>query len=103
RRRHTSFSRDWSSDVCSSDLGDKIGHPSCEGGKSTGTHLHITRKYNGEWVPAEGPLAFVMSGWKTKASSESLAGWLVKGEEVIRSEERRVGKEGRRRCERDQS
>ena len=65
------------------EAGDKIGHPSCEGGKSTGTHLHITRKYNGEWVPAEGPLAFVMSGWKTKASSESLAGWLVKGEEVI--------------------
>ena len=64
------------------EAGDKIGHPSCEGGKSTGTHLHITRKYNGEWVPAEGPLAFVMSGWKTKASSESLAGWLVRGEEV---------------------
>src|SRR5690606_39815313 len=25
RRRHTRFSRDWSSDVCSSDLGTKIG------------------------------------------------------------------------------
>ncbi len=35
--------------------GDKIGHPSCEGGKSTGSHLHIVRKYNGEWVPADGP------------------------------------------------
>ena len=62
--------------------GDKIGHPSCEGGISTGTHLHITRKYNGEWVPAEGPLAFVMSGWKAKAGSEALSGWLVSGEEV---------------------
>src|SRR5690606_32512957 len=26
RRRHTTFSRDWSSDVCSSDLGDQILH-----------------------------------------------------------------------------
>ena len=64
------------------EAGDRIGHPSCEGGKSTGTHLHIARKYNGEWVPAEGPLAFVMSGWKTKSGSEFLQGWLVKGEEV---------------------
>jgi murein DD-endopeptidase MepM/ murein hydrolase activator NlpD len=64
------------------EAGDKIGHPSCEGGISTGTHLHITRKYNGEWVPAEGPLAFVMSGWKAKASSHFLDGWLVKVEEV---------------------
>lgn len=64
------------------EAGDKIGHPSCEGGKSTGTHLHITRRYNGEWVPAEGPLAFVMSGWKAKASSNYLDGWLVRGEEV---------------------
>lgn len=64
------------------EAGDRVGHPSCEGGKSTGTHLHIARKYNGEWVPAEGPLAFVMSGWKTKSGSEFLQGWLVKGEEV---------------------
>src|SRR5690606_40657350 len=36
RRRHTRFSRDWSSDVCSSDLGDEepavgAGHPAGEG------------------------------------------------------------------------
>ncbi|HEX7975449.1 MAG TPA: M23 family metallopeptidase, partial [Anaerolineales bacterium] len=29
------------------DAGTPIGHPSCEGGISTGTHLHIARKYNG--------------------------------------------------------
>jgi murein DD-endopeptidase MepM/ murein hydrolase activator NlpD len=33
--------------------GDKLGHPSCEGGFSTGTHLHIARRYNGEWIPVE--------------------------------------------------
>ena len=65
--------------------GDRIGHPSCEGGISTGTHLHIARKYNGEWVPAEGPLAFVMSGWKAKAGSEPLSGWLVNGDAVVKA------------------
>lgn len=43
--------------------GDPLGHPSCEGGKSTGTHIHLARKYNGEWIPAEGPLAFNLEGW----------------------------------------
>lgn len=33
--------------------GDKLGFPSCEGGVSTGTHLHISRRYNGEWIPAQ--------------------------------------------------
>jgi LasA protease len=43
--------------------GDPIGHPSCEGGEATGTHEHIARKYNGEWIPADGPLAFNFEGW----------------------------------------
>jgi LasA protease len=43
--------------------GDPIGHPSCEGGRSTGTHIHIARKYNGEWIPASGVLAFNLDGW----------------------------------------
>jgi murein DD-endopeptidase MepM/ murein hydrolase activator NlpD len=34
--------------------GDRIGHPSCEGGISNATHLHIARRYNGEWIPADG-------------------------------------------------
>ncbi|MBN1563408.1 MAG: LysM peptidoglycan-binding domain-containing protein [Anaerolineae bacterium] len=33
--------------------GDKLAHPSCQGGVSTGTHLHIARRYNGEWIPVE--------------------------------------------------
>ena len=36
--------------------GDYLGHASCEGGVATGTHLHIARKFNGEWVPADGRL-----------------------------------------------
>jgi hypothetical protein len=44
-------------------VGDPVGHPSCEGGRSTGTHIHIARKYNGEWIPAAGPLAFNLESW----------------------------------------
>jgi LysM repeat protein len=36
------------------DRGDFLGHPSCEGGFSTGTHIHFARKYNGEWIMADG-------------------------------------------------
>jgi LasA protease len=44
--------------------GDPLGHPSCEGGSSTGTHIHIARKYNGEWIPAGSwILPFTMEGW----------------------------------------
>jgi len=67
------------------EAGDHIGHPSCEGGISTGTHLHIVRKYNGEWVPADGPLGFVMSGWRAKAGSASLSGWLVRNDQVVKA------------------
>jgi len=33
--------------------GDKLGHPSCQGGFSNGTHLHFSRRYNGEWIPVQ--------------------------------------------------
>jgi hypothetical protein len=62
---------------------DHIGHPSCEGGTSTGTHLHFARKYNGEWVIADGPLAFVLSGWTVYAGEKPYLGKMVKGDRVI--------------------
>jgi hypothetical protein len=36
------------------------------GGTSTGTHIHIARKFNGEWLPAAGiagVLPFSLEGW----------------------------------------
>ena len=42
--------------------GDAIGHPSCEGGVSNATHLHLARRYNGEWIPADGNIPFQL-GW----------------------------------------
>lgn len=65
------------------DAGARIGHPSCEGGFSTGTHLHIARKYNGEWVGAGGALPFVLSGWTTHQGDAPYYGWLSKGDKVI--------------------
>jgi len=49
---------------------DRIGHPACVGGYETGTHLHFVRKYNGEWIPADGPIPFVLSGWTVHAGSQ---------------------------------
>lgn len=43
--------------------GDRIGHPSCEGGVANGTHVHLARKYNGEWIPADADLPFILDGW----------------------------------------
>lgn len=56
--------------------GDPIGLPSCEGGKSTGTHIHIARKYNGEWMMAGGPLAMVLEGWVVEYGNDAYKGLL---------------------------
>jgi LasA protease len=63
--------------------GDRIGHPSCEGGRSTGSHLHLVRKYNGEWIPAEGVLAFNLEGWIAFNGSEEYRGTLKRGNRTI--------------------
>ena len=48
--------------------GDRIGHPSCEGGYATATHLHLARRYNGQWIHASGALPFVLDGWVSTSS-----------------------------------
>ena len=58
--------------------GDPIGHPSCEGGESTGSHIHIARKYNGEWIPADGVIPFNLDGWIAQAGPEEYAGGLTR-------------------------
>jgi LasA protease len=57
--------------------GDRLGHPSCEGGVVTGTHVHIARKYNGEWILADGPLPFNLSNWIAHAGSKIYEGTLT--------------------------
>src|SRR5690606_39379163 len=90
RRRHTRFSRDWSSDVCSSDLAlllvlDRVQHlvagvelagVDAEEGQRTDERVgHDLERQRGE-----------------RSIVAGLAGQLLAL--VVRSEERRVGKEG---------
>lgn len=65
------------------EAGDPIGYPSCEGGTSTGTHIHIARKYNGEWIPAEGPLAFNLEGWIAHNGDEPYLGTLTRFSQTV--------------------
>jgi len=62
---------------------DRIGHPSCEGGTSTGTHVHIARKYNGEWILADGPMPFVLSGWTAHNGLAAYKGNLTKDDQIV--------------------
>lgn len=63
--------------------GDRIGHPSCEGGVSTGTHVHISRKYNGEWIAADGKVPFELGGWVASGSGTQYNGSLTMGDTTL--------------------
>jgi LysM repeat protein len=65
------------------DRGDKLGHPSCEGGIATATHLHIARKYNGEWIAAGGPVPFVLSGWTVSNGTAAYLGSMTRDDKVV--------------------
>ncbi len=58
--------------------GERIGHPSCEGGVSQATHLHLARRYNGEWIPADQGLPFILDGWVSRGTGQEYNGFLVK-------------------------
>jgi LasA protease len=69
--------------------GEKIGHPSCEGGVSNGTHLHLARKYNGEWIPADGNLPFNLEGWVSSGNGIEYDGYLTRGDIIYEALEGR--------------
>src|SRR5690606_39834218 len=85
RRRHTRFSRDWSSDVCSSDLGDGIPYYSARATMGTFETLQ-------PWF---------VDSWRRQKErcQETLTALYATDPAAVldyaqRSEERRVGKEG---------
>src|SRR5690606_40891765 len=85
RRRHTRFSRDWSSDVCSSDL-DWVRFSSTEPGPAQ-LELAVPGQHNR--LNARGAIAaLIAAGFDPAAAAGAL---------VDRSEERRVGKVRRSR------
>ncbi len=67
------------------DAGDRIGHPSCEGGYSTGTHVHLARRYNGEWIPASGLIPFNMDNWIVEGTGIEYEGVFIRGNQIIES------------------
>ena len=64
-------------------VGDRIGHPSCEGGLSNAAHLHFARRYNGEWIPADGRLPFNLEGWLSSGTGNEYDGYLTSGENFV--------------------
>lgn len=63
--------------------GDHIGHPSCEGGVADAAHLHLARKYNGEWIPADGTMPFVLDGWVSVGNGSEYDGFLKRGSTTL--------------------
>src|SRR5690606_41037332 len=53
RRRHTRFSRDWSSDVCSSDLSADASDAPCRPPGSRGTAAAPRRRYRHRYSPGK--------------------------------------------------
>src|SRR5690606_40049398 len=100
---HTRFSRDWSSDVCSSDLGDGLtggvsGWAGTGLGESGFLNLSADYSYRGETDrsgPDIRPRYFRIGPDGSPLPPDSTA-----GEPDPRSEERRVGKDRRHPCSR---
>jgi LasA protease len=65
--------------------GERIGHPSCEGGFSTGTHLHLARKYNGVWISADGEIPFNLNGWVSSSEGAPYDGSMNRGGTELRA------------------
>jgi LasA protease len=63
--------------------GDHIGHASCEGGVSEGTHTHIARRYNGVWIAADGSIPMVLDGWVTSGDGIEYDGFLTRNGQSI--------------------
>ena len=64
--------------------GERIGHPSCEGGFANAAHLHIARRYNGMWITADAPgLNFTMDGWTIAGGNIEYDGWLTRGDQTV--------------------
>lgn len=63
--------------------GDFIGHPSCDGGTASGTHVHLARKYNGEWIAAGGVIPLLMDGWKAADGAAPYQGTLTRYSSIV--------------------
>src|SRR5699024_11261393 len=92
RRRHTRSKRDWSSDVCSSDLpgGGTAWRQAAAGGQRALGHLPVPAGRRERQIPDQDPAHRLRRALLRDESRRA-------ERQKERSEERRVGKEGRTR------
>lgn len=69
--------------------GDRLGHPSCEGGDANASHTHFARLYNGQWIDPE-TVPFVLSGWQISSSILAYEGTMTRGSETREAQNGRV-------------
>jgi LasA protease len=70
-------------------VGDPLGHPACESGVSYSTHLHVARRYNGEWIAADCTSCLLaapapqlnLDGWLVYSFNNEYDGSMIKGDE----------------------
>src|SRR5207253_4181600 len=100
RRRHTRWPRDWSSDVCSSDLRE----PDWEYPGFGGMHMRSAFRLRGSSLASAFLLGAITVLSPMAAFGQSVYGTITGSvtDSSQRSEERRVGKEGRSRWSPDQ-
>lgn len=79
--------------------GDPVGQAACAGGFSNATHLHIGRRYNGEWIAADCAACragyerpnFVMSAWSVEGIvGQEYQGYLKQGTTTLQAEQSRL-------------
>lgn len=78
--------------------GDRLGRPSCAGGITTATHIHIGRRFNGEWLPADCQAClpqyqvpiFTLGNWQAVGiAGQYYQGFMRNGELQIQAEQGR--------------
>jgi len=45
--------------------------------------VNYSRRYNGEWIPADGPIPFVLDGWVSQGLGTEYDGTLTRGNVTI--------------------
>ena len=69
---------EWISEGAVVHKGQIIGEASSVGGVADGDHIHIARKFNGEWISVVGPVPFTLSGWQARSGAQEYDGELYR-------------------------
>src|SRR5690606_40019640 len=96
RRRHTRFSRDWSSDVCSSDLRGRIVNVDLRERREI-IHITLDKSPVLHALVADKIAAILRTPVQPPEPARARRPKIAAAPPAYRSEERRVGKEGKTR------